>query len=332
MARSDEWLDRTTEPALEPELAICDPHHHLWDHARSTYLTADLLADAARHRVLETVFVECGSDYRDSGPPALRPVGETAFVERLAAENRAAGSATDMAAGIVGVADLSRGAEVREVLEAHLQASPRFRGIRHANAWDASDQIRRSHSSPPEGLLGQAGFREGFAALEPLGLSFDAWMFHPQIPELTDLARAFPATSIIFDHVGGPLGIGPYAGKRADVYEGWKRSIAELASCPNVVVKVGGMTRPINGFEWHKRDAPPSSEQLAEALEPWYGFVIERFGPERCMFESNFPVDRASCSYTVLWNMFKRLSGAYSPHERAALFRDTAVRVYRLAS
>ncbi len=331
MAQSDDWLGRTAETALEPELGICDPHHHLWNHPRSTSLTADLLADAAHHRVLETVFVECGSEYRDSGPEALRPVGETGFVERLAAENRAAGAATDMAAGIVGFADLSRGGAVRSVLEAHLRASSRFRGIRHANAWDASDQIRRSHTSPPEGLLGQAAFREGFAALEPLGLSFDAWMFHPQIPELTDLARAFPATPVILDHVGGPLGIGPYAGKRADVYEGWKRSIAELATCPNVVVKVGGMTMPISGFEWHKRDAPPGSEQLAEALRPWYGFVIERFGPERCMFESNFPVDRASCSYTVLWNMFKRLSGEYSPHERAALFRDTAIRVYRLA-
>jgi predicted TIM-barrel fold metal-dependent hydrolase len=331
MARSDGWLERTAETALEPELPICDPHHHLWDHPRSTYLTVDLLADSAHHRVRETVFVECGSEYRESGPEALRPVGETRFVERLAAENRAAGAATEMAAGIVGFADLSRGGAVREVLEAHLGASPRFRGIRHANAWDASDQIRRSHTSPPEGLLGQAAFHEGFTVLESLGLSFDAWMFHPQIPELTDLARAFPATTVILDHVGGPLGIGPYAGKRADVYEGWKRSIAELATCPNVVVKVGGMTMPINGFEWHKRDAPPGSERLAEALKPWYGFVIERFGPERCMFESNFPVDRASCSYTVLWNMFKRMSGEYSPHERAALFRDTALRVYRLA-
>jgi L-fuconolactonase len=327
MAGNDAWLALTPEEPLEPELPICDPHHHLWDHPRSTYLTAELLRDAAGHRVLETVFVECSSEYRETGPEALRPVGETEFVDRLAAENRAG---NEMAAGIVGFADLLRGAAVRDVLEAHLEASPRFRGIRHANAWDPSDQIRRSHVDPPPGLLGLPAFREGFAELEKLRLSFDAWMFHPQIAELTDLARTFPGVSIVLDHVGGPLGIGPYAGKRSDVYEAWKPAIAELASCPNVVVKVGGMTMPINGFDWHKRDAPPASEELAAALKPWYGFAIERFGPERCMFESNFPVDRASCSYTVLWNTFKRIGAEYTTAERAALFRDTARRVYRL--
>ena len=324
----DDWLARTTEAALEPELPICDPHHHLWQRPESRYLTADLLEDCAEHRVLETVFVECGADYRETGPFPLRPIGETEFVERLATENTS--DETRMADAIVGHADLLLGEDVRDVLEAHLEASPRFRGIRHSSAWDASDQIRRSHSAPPEALLGLASFRAGFAQLEPLGLSFDAWMFHAQVPELTDLARAFPTTSIVLDHVGGPLGIGPYTGKRADVYASWRPTIAALARCPNVSVKVGGMTMKINGFGWHNRDAPPGSEELCEALAPWYRFVIDQFGPERCMFESNFPVDRASCSYTVLWNMFKRLSADYSADERCALLRDTALRFYRL--
>ncbi len=326
----DAWLARTPEEALEPDLAICDPHHHLWKHPRSTYLTADLLADTGAHRVDETVFVECSSAYRESGPEPLRPVGETDFVERLAAENETAGTTTKMAAGIVSFADLTLGTAVREVLEGHVEASPRFRGIRHASAWDPSDQIRRSHTAPPEGLLGHDGFRQGFAELGRMGLSFDAWLFHPQIPELTPLARAFPDVPIVLDHVGGPLGIGPYAGKRADVYEAWQPAISELATCPNVSVKVGGMTMPINGFEWHKRETPPGSVELAEALSPWYLHVIDRLGPDRCMFESNFPVDRASCSYTVLWNAFKRLSSGYSARERDELFRGTARRFYRL--
>ena len=328
----DAWLARTPEEALEPDLPICDPHHHLWEYPRSTYLTADLLADTGGHRVDKTVFVECTSAYRESGTEALRPVGETDFVERLASENEAAGTATKMAAGIVSFADLTLGTAVHEVLEAHVEASPRFRGIRHASAWDPSDQIRRSHTAPPEGLLGHDGFREGFAELRRMGLSFDAWLFHPQIPELTALARAFPDVPIVLDHVGGPLGIGPYAGKRADVYEAWQPAISELATCPNVSVKVGGMTMPINGFEWHQRETPPGSVELAEALSPWYLHVIDRFGPDRCMFESNFPVDRASCSYTVLWNMFKRLSAGYTPSERADLFRGAAVRFYRLGA
>ncbi|MBW2415233.1 MAG: amidohydrolase family protein [Deltaproteobacteria bacterium] len=328
--REDAWLARTPEEALEPERPICDPHHHLWQHPESSYVTADLLADTREHRVVETVFVECSSGYRASGPEALRPVGETDYVEKMAAESAGTGSPTDMAAGIVGFADLRAGAAVREVLEAHLEASPRFRGIRHANAWHRSDQIRRSHVDPPEGLLGQADFREGLAVLGRLGLSFDAWMFHTQIAELTDLARAVPDVPIVLDHVGGPLGIGPFTGKRADVYAAWQPAISELASCENVSVKVGGMTMPINGFEFHKRDTPPGSVELAEALSPWYLHVIERFGPDRCMFESNFPVDRASCSYTVLWNAFKRMSSGYSESERDDLFRGTARRFYRL--
>jgi L-fuconolactonase len=327
------------EPVLEPGLPICDPHHHLWDRGGHRYLLHELLADTGgqdargnSHDVRCTVHVECMSMYLDSGPEALRPVGETGFIDGIAATSASGGgAATRVAAGIVGYADLRLGAAVREVLQAHIAAAPqRFRGIRHATAWHAAGQIRNAHTEPVEHLLLDARFREGFAQLAPLGLSFDAWLYHPQIPELTDLARAFPDTTIVLDHLGGPLGIGPYAGQADAVHAGWRRDIDALARCPNVVVKLGGIHMPINGFGWHKREPRPDSRQIAEATARWHLHAIERFGPGRCMFESNFPVDKVSCSYRVLWNSFKRLASGFNAAEKAALFHDTAVRVYRL--
>jgi predicted TIM-barrel fold metal-dependent hydrolase len=327
------------EEVIDPDLPICDPHHHLWDRHGDRYLLDELLADTAqadahgtRHNVRSTVFVECASMYRADGPSPLRPLGETEFVNGIAAMSASgAYGDTRAAAAIVSFADLCLGAAVRDVLEAHMGAARgRFRGIRHAAGWHASEQIRNSHSNPIEHLLLDASFREGFAQLAPLGLSFDAWLFHPQIPELTDLAHAFPDTTIVLDHVGGPLGIGPYADQADAVHAHWKRDIDELARCPNVVAKLGGLAMPINGFGWHKREPRPSSQQLADATRRFYLHTIERFGPERCMFESNFPVDKVSCSYLVLWNSFKRLAEGFSSAEKAALFHDTAARVYRL--
>ena len=270
--------------------------------------------------------------YRAEGAEALRPVGETEFVQGVAAQSASgAYGAMRANAGIVGHANLLIGAAVDEVLEAHLGASPnRFRGVRHSAAWHPSDQIRPSHSSPPPHMLADPKFREGFARLEPHGLSFDAWLFHTQIDELTDLARTFENTTIILDHVGGPLGIGPFEGLRDEVFPVWQRSISAIARCPNVYLKLGGLKMPICGFGWHLRPRPPSSLELAETLRPYYLHCIEEFGADRCMFESNFPVDKASCSYTVLWNCFKHLTKGFAESERAALFHDTAVRVYRL--
>ncbi len=326
------WLDQTREKPLDPALEICDPHHHLWDRPESRYMLKELVADAEGHNVTKTVFVECMSMYNADVPEALRPVGETEFVQGVAAMS-ASGAYGDMraAVGIVSFADLTLGAAVDEVLEAHVQASQtRFRGIRHASGWHASDAVRNSHTQPLEGLLLDTGFRQGFACLEKRDLVFDAWLYHTQLLDLVDLARAFEGTTIILDHVGGPLGIGPHAGQRAEVFEVWKAGIDALSQYSNVVVKLGGMTMPICGFDFHKRDMPPGSLELADALGPYYLFCIERFGPQRCMFESNFPVDRASCSYGVLWNAFKRIAAGFSTEERAALFHDTATRVYRL--
>jgi L-fuconolactonase len=336
MSIPNAWLDQVQEAALEPNLPIIDPHHHLWDYPKvesGRYLLDELLADInSGHNIVATVFVECGSMFRANGPEALKPIGETEFVQGIAAMS-ASGTygKTRVAAGIVGFADLLLGARVREVMEAHIAASPnRFRGIRHAVSWHESADIRNAHSKPPQGLLLHKTFREGFAHLAPLGLSFDAWLFHTQIDELTDLAHAFPETTIVFDHFGGPLGIGPYAGKADDVFDTWCQSVNELARCPNIVAKLGGINMTLNGFAWNKRDKPPTSQQLADATRRYYLHAIERFGPSRCMFESNFPMDKLSCSYAVLWNSFKRLAENFSAAEKAALFHDTAARVYRL--
>lgn len=327
-----QWLAQVSEEIVDPQLPICDPHHHLWDHPGSRYLLDELLLDTGGgHNVVSTVFVECSSMYRANGPVAMQPVGETEFVNGVAAMS-ASGRYGDMraCAGIVSFADLTLGAAVGEVLDAHMAASPRFRGIRHASSWDASKEVRNAHTRPIEHLLGDASFREGYAELGKRGLSFDAWLFHPQIPELTALARAFPETTIIFDHFGGPLGIGPYAGQREPIFEQWQADVAELASCPNVVAKIGGIVMAINGFGFHKEEKPATSDAIVAATGPYHLHAIEQFGAERCMFESNFPVDKVSCSYAVLWNAFKKLAEELSATEKAALFHDTASRVYRL--
>ncbi len=328
MTTETPWLDRTPEAALEPELPICDPHHHLWEFPTSVYLVEELLQDlGAGHNVVKTVYLECNENYRSTGPAPLFPVGETEFVEQVTRQYQ---QHPKLAAGIVGFADLALGSAVREVLEAHKQASSRFRGIRHASAWHESDKIHNSHTRPSRDLLQNPRFLAGFGQLQSLGLSFDAWMYFEQIPQLVELAKAFPDTPIVLNHIGGPIGIGPYKDKREQVFAQWRANIIKLSGCDNLYLKLGGMTMTASGFGWHKLDAPPSSELLAEAMAPYFHTAIEHFGPQRCMFESNFPVDRASCSYTLLWNAFKKVSQNYSSNERAQLFHDTACRFYKI--
>ncbi|HTT81150.1 MAG TPA: amidohydrolase family protein [Stellaceae bacterium] len=331
------WLARRPpEAALEPELPIIDPHHHFWDTpARGRYLIDELLQDiGGGHNIVATVFVECRSMYRREGPRELAPVGEVEFVNGIAAMSASGNyGSCRIAEGIVGGADLLLGARVRETLEAQIAAGGgRFRGIRHGLAMDSAPQIARHalRHTPPQ-LARDATFREGFAQLAPLGLSFEAWQYHPQLPDLIDLARAFPDTTIILNHVGGVLGVGPYAGKRQEILASWKRDIAELAKCPNVVVKLGGVGMISFGFDFHERDVPPSSEELAAAWRQYLEPCIEAFGAERAMFESNFPPDKQSGGYTELWNAFKRITRGASAAEKRALYAGTAARTYRLA-
>lgn len=329
-----EWLSRWHEGILDPDLPIVDPHHHLWDRPGWRYLFDDLLADlSSGHNVVATVFVEARSMYRADGPEALRPVGEAEFVNGVAAMSASGIYGTTRAcAGIVGHADLCLGAAVQEVLEALIRAGgDRFHGIRHSASWDADTSITSPNSPTPPRLLSDRAFREGFGRLALLGLSFDAWLYHPQIPELTDLARAFPDTQIVLDHVGGPIGIGIYAAHRDEVFAAWRASIRDLAGCPNVAVKLGGLGMRVNGFGFEDGAAPPSSEAIAAAFRPYVETCVELFGTSRCMFESNFPVDGFSYPYAAYWNACKRLAQGASADEKADLFRRTAARVYRLA-
>jgi predicted TIM-barrel fold metal-dependent hydrolase len=336
--KNHEWLELTVEEPLEPDLPICDPHHHLWDMETARlaprYLLDEILEDVrGGHNIVSTVFIECGAMFKTDGPAALRPVGETEFVNGIAAMS-ASGiyGKTRVAAGIVGTAQLRLGGSVGAVLDAQIAAGGgRFRGIRLGAAWDADPAVPNHRTGPPQHMLLHDDFRAGFAQLAPRRLTFEAWCYHPQIPDVTALARAFPDTTIILDHFGGPLGIGTYAGRAGEVYDAWRPAISELATCPNVVAKLGGINMEMNGFGWHERPRPPSSQELMEATRRYYELAIEKFGADRCMFESNFPVDAASCSYTVLWNSFKRLTSGYSKDEKAKLFHDTAARVYRLA-
>ncbi len=330
----EDWLARTREDIIEPDLPIIDPHHHLW-HRRphaERYMLDELAADlASGHNVVATVFMQCAWSHREAGPPEFRPVGETEAVNATAVlfATGAYGRAR-ACAGIVGHADLRLDA-LDAVLDAHLAAGGgRFRGIRHIAAWH--DLIEASSSIPaPPGLLRDPDFLRGVRLLGKRGLSFDSWNFHTQLKDLLAVARAAPETAIVIDHVGGPLGCGPFRAQRDAVFAEWRADMQALAACPNVHVKLGGLAMAVNGFDYHELPLPPNSARIAADWTPWIEACIAMFGVSRCMFESNFPVDKGMCSYPVLWNAFKRMASGASAEEKAALFHDTAARVYRLA-
>ncbi len=329
-----EWLARRTEPILEPALPIVDPHHHLWIRPGSRYLTDDLLADTTSgHNVVATVYVQARSMYRSAGPVEMRPVGETEFVNGVAA-TFASGVFGPMraCAGIVGQADLMLGSRVEPVLTAHLRAGgDRFRGMRHITSWDADASINNPDYPSPPGLLGDKTFREGFATLGRLGLSFDAQLYHPQITELADVAGAFPDVKIVLNHSGVPLGIGAYRTRRTEVFARWAASIKALAAHPNVFVKIGGHGMRYSGLGFNELPEPPSSDMVAATCRPYVETCIEAFGASRSMFESNFPVDKVSYSYQVFWNACKLMTKGASSTEKADLFAGTATRFYRLS-
>lgn len=332
VVRAD-WLAKVQEDIIEPDLPIIDPHHHLWhDRPSGRYLLEELIADlTSGHNVVATVFLQCGWMYRKDGPADFRPVGETEVVNAVSVlSGRGAYGKPRACAGIVGFADL-RSAELDAVLDAHIATGGgHFRGIRHIAAWD--DAIVPTTSVvPPPGLLRDPAFVRGVQRLGQRGLTYDAWLYHPQLKDLLAVARAAPGTAMVIDHVGGPLGCGPYRSRRGEVFSAWREDMKNLARCPNVHIKLGGLAMPVNGFDYHENSLPPTSAQIADDWKQWIGTCIELFGAERCMFESNFPVDKGMCSYPVLWNAFKRIASGASAAEKAALFHDTAGRFYQLS-
>ncbi len=340
------WLAKApAEPILEPELPLIDTHHHLWQRqgggARGEswevpsyrYLLEEFLEDCASgHNIVGSVFLQCHSMYRADGPEVMRPVGETEFVAGIAAMSDSGGyGKTRVAAGIVGYADLTSGDWVEPVLEAHIRAGGgRFRGVRHSAGYDADPIIGNSAPGIQPGLYLRDDFRSGMKRLAALGLSLDAWAFHPQMMDVVDLARAFPAATIIMGHCGGPLGYGVYAGKQDQVFAQWKASVTELAKCQNVTVKLGGMMMRLAAYDYMGLAAPPSSEQLAAYWRPYIETCLELFGAQRCVVESNFPVEKMGIGYAALFNALKRLCSGASAEEKAAIFAGTARRVYRL--
>jgi predicted TIM-barrel fold metal-dependent hydrolase len=331
----EDWLALHREEVLDPARPVVDPHHHLWDRGGQRYLIEELAADiASGHNIVATVYVDCRSMYRADGPEAFRPIGEVEFANGVAAMSASgAYGKASICAGIVSHVNLLLGEDARAVLEAEIAAgNGRFRGIRHSSAWDADPDVAGMYATRPKGLLLDPTFRKGFACLAPLGLSFDAWLFHPQLGEFIDLARAFPDTRIILDHCGGPVGIGSYAGRREENFAVWKASIKQVAKCSNVTIKLGGLAMRLLGYDFHERPKPPSSEEAASAWRPYIETCIDAFGPERCMFESNFPPDKGQCSYQVIFNAFKRIAAQYSEAEKSDLFSGTATRAYRLAA
>jgi predicted TIM-barrel fold metal-dependent hydrolase len=328
-----DWLARHREEILEPLLPIIDPHHHLWDRLGSRYLLHEFLEDIGQgHDIRATVYIQCRSMLRAQGPLAMAPLGEVAFAGGIAAMSDSGEYGNvQVCKGVVGGADLMLGDGIVPVLEAMLRiADGRLRGMRNTVVWHADPQVRSSTLAPPAGLLGDPQFRRGVQALGRHGLSLDAWVYHTQHEELYELARAVPGVTVVIDHFGGPIGIGPYAGLRDAVFADWRRGLARLAQLPNVMMKMGGAGMPIFGLRFDHLETPPASMQLADAWRPYVETCIELFGVKRCMFESNFAVDKGMFSYHVLWNAFKRLAAGAGAAEKAALFHDTANAVYRL--
>ena len=329
-----EWLARHTEEIIDPDRTIVDAHHHLWDEPGNVYFTDDLLADLRTgHRIVATVAVQAHYGYRPTGPEHLKPVGETETLEMHRCEVWDRVPGLRPCAAIIGFANLSDSDRIDEVLDAHSAASPaHFRGVRQSVARDSHFPEGVVLRPAQAGMLADPSFRQGVRRLGSRGLVFDAMLYHQQIPELTELAGEVTATPIVLDHYGCPLGVGYYRGREQERFETWRRDITALARRPNVCVKIGGLGMIVTGAEYHLAATPPTSAQLAADWRPWFDVCVTAFGTRRCMFESNFPVDKAMYSYAVGWNALKRLAAGCSATEQDDLFAGTASRVYHLDS
>ena len=327
-----DWLALVTEDIIDPARPIIDSHHHLWQETSrwGSYELEDLWRDTGSgHNIEKTIFIDCHSSYRKDGPAELKPVGETEYVV-TAAENSARRDGCATIAGIVSHANMKLGDRVEEVMQAHEVAGKGlFRGIRHAGPVDDTGSLSnpgRADNCP----YGDANFRRGVQRIGELGYTYDTWHFYHQNPDFLALAEAVPGTTMILDHFGTPLGVGVYAGRQAEIFDQWQRDITAIARCPNVYAKLGGLAMPDNGFGWDQDERPPTSDEFVRAQRAYYLHTIDVFGPERCMFESNFPVDKLSIAYHVMWNGMKKIVADFSEDEKQAMFYDTAARVYRV--
>jgi len=334
---SQAWHEQFTEAIIEPERPIIDPHHHLWHANKWTqgqpYLLDALWADTqSGHNIQKTIFIECRANYRQEGPDHLKPVGETEFVAEIAQQSMAAASDKATISAIVGHADLRLDTDrLNQVLDAHEAAGQGlFRGIRHAGSHHPDPESAYGPGMNPPGLFLDEAFQAGVRRLGERGHTYESWHYHMQLQDFCALAQAAPETTIILDHFGTPLGHGIYREQRETIFEQWRKDITALARCSNVYAKLGGLAMPDNGFGWHEADRPATSDELVAAQKRYYLHTIECFGPERCMFESNFPVDKLSISYPVLWNAFKKIVAGFSEDEKSALFYGTAAEVYTI--
>ena len=324
------WLDQVVEEIIDPALPIIDPHHHLWGYSGVEYLAEQLFHDTnSGHRIEKTVYIECGSEYRGNGPEYMKPLGETEFVVQQA--KKLEGFGGPIIAGMVGMVDLQLGDRLEDVLNQHMEVSEgRLKGIRHSAARALYPETLHIPGDAPEGLYLDLKFRNGLKVLGRQGLTYDAWHYHYQNQAFTAVARSVPDTILVLDHFGTPLGVGPFANQRKEIFGQWKKDLREMAKCENVVAKLGGLAMPDNGFGWEKNPRPPTSDEFAAAQREYYLQAIECFGPARCMMESNFPVDRNSISYAVLFNGMKKIVADFTDAEKRQLFHDTASRIYRL--
>lgn len=324
------WLDQVVEEIIDPAMPIIDPHHHLWGYSGVEYLAEQLYHDTnSGHRIEKTVYIECGSEYRGNGPEYMKPLGETEFVVQQAKKLERFGG--PIIAGMVGMVDLQLGDRLEDVLNQHMEVSEgRLKGIRHSAARALYPETLHIPGDAPEGLYQDLKFRNGLKVLGRQGLTYDAWHYHYQNQAFTAMARSVPDTILVLDHFGTPLGVGPFVNQRKEIFGQLKKDLREMAKCENVVAKLGGLAMPDNGFGWEKNPRPPTSDEFAAAQGEYYLQAIECFGPARCMMESNFPVDRNSISYAVLFNGMKKIVADFTDAEKRQLFHDTASRIYRL--
>ena len=329
-----DWLAQVKEEIINPELPIIDPHHHLWNGDNQLassfpYLIDNLSEDTnSGHNIVGTIFMECAQGYYQEGEDKYKPIGETEYVMKVIKDSKKTSNSANII-GIISFADLMLGSKVKDVLNQHiLIGEGLFKGIRHAAGWDQSNEIHNSHSNPIKNIYYDPSFRKGAEELIKLNLTFDSWHYHNQISDLSIFAKDYPELTIIHDHFGGPLGVGPYQGKKQEIFKKWKDDISQLSENKNVHSKLGGLAMPVNGWNFHKQDKPATSDQIIEMHYDYYLHAIECFGVDRCMFESNFPVDRRSISYHVLWNAFKKMVSNYSNEDKNKLFFQNAKDIY----